>query len=231
MRTYRSASTALALTVAAFGWAQDNPAPSTQLNAPLTNDAFRARVNTFYGPEGLINVPHAYVTQRGRISIGANIARDHSVTGNYGFLDGVSVGGAYYEREGLSEGKFLLNGKIHIVPANFNNFEIGVGMIDALDRLERSFYGVASAEIGVPAQLTDTFNGVRVHAGYGTGVFGDHIIGGAELLFARRLSFIGEYDGKDVNIAARYVRDEGFRMQTGIRNKGIFFTMSYAFDF
>ncbi|MCW5936415.1 MAG: hypothetical protein KIT11_03805 [Fimbriimonadaceae bacterium] len=195
---------------------------------PTGEAALRSRFTTVYGPSGLINVPSAYVTPQGRLMVGVTLGQDRSAVANYGLIPGIEVGGAYYELTGKTEGEVLANGKVNIVPANFRNVEIGVGVIDVADRLDATFYAVASAQIITPPSVEDQFQGVRVHAGYGSGLFREKLIGGAELLLTPRLSVIGEYDGTDGNFALRYLPNDTVRAQIGVRSKRIFFTLATA---
>lgn len=201
-----------------------------QGDAALQNDILRARMNTFYGPAGLITVPYAYVTTSNRVVVGTTFGKDKSVSGNYGIVRSVEVGVSYIEPENL-KGKVFGNAKVHIVPANFKNFELGVGVIDVGDARRRTFYGVVSADWATPEVLEQYAVGIRLHAGAGTGFFREKFIGGAEILMNDRVSLVVEYNGVDTNAAIRYVRDEGFRMQAGLLRKGVFFGMSYAFTF
>jgi len=196
----------------------------------LQNDILRARINTLYGPSGLITVPHAYVAASNRVVIGTTFGKDKSVSGNYGIIRSIEAGVSYVEPESL-KGKVFGNAKVHIVPANFKNFDLGIGVIDVGDARRRTFYGVLSADWATPEVLEQYAVGIRLHAGAGTGFFREKFIGGAEVLLSSRVSFIVEYNGVDTNAAIRYARDEGFRMQAGVLRKGVFFGTSYAFTF
>jgi hypothetical protein len=198
-----------------------------QEEVSLQNDVLRARLNTLYGPSGLITVPYAYVASSNRVVIGTTYGKDKSVSGNYGVFRSVEVGVSYVEPESL-KGKVFGNAKVHIIPANFKNFDLGIGVIDLGDARKRTFYGIVSADWATPEILEKYAVGLRLHAGAGTGVFREKFIGGAEVLMSDRVSLIVEYNGVDTNAAIRYVRDEGFRMQAGILRKGVFFGTSYA---
>lgn len=201
-----------------------------QTDSTLQNDILRARMNTFYGPSGLITVPHAYVAANNRVVVGTTFGKDKSISGNYGIVRSVEVGVSYTEPDNL-KGKVFGNAKVHIIPANFKNFDLGVGVIDVGDARKRTFYGVVSADWATPEILEQYAVGIRLHAGAGNGFFREKFIGGAEILMNDRVSLIVEYNGVDTNAALRYARDEGFRMQAGFLRKGAFFGMSYAFTF
>jgi hypothetical protein len=205
------------------------PAPQeSPADAELRNDALRARISTLYGPAGLIIVPHSYVTTQRRTLVGTYIARDVSASANYGLLRGVDVGAAYVNPDD-GDGEVLANAKVNIVPSNFGRFQLGLGVIDLLDMLDQTFYIMASAEWGMSEAARAKGRVLRLHLGYGTGLFDDSLIGGGEYLLTRRLAVIGEYDGDRVNAALRYIRDEGFRMQIGLASSRLFFSTAYAF--
>lgn len=206
------------------------PPPARQPQS-IQNDILRARVNTLYGPTGLITVPHAYVATQGRITLGTFFAENKSVSANYGLIDSIEVGGAYVDRTGMSN-KSIANGKVNVIPANFKNIEIGVGIIDAIDAINQTFFVVASAELAPTSGMQEReVVGLRVHGGYGSGVFREEFIGGAEILFSYKVSVIGEWDGRQFNAGLRYVRDEALRLQVGILAKRLFFSTTYAFNF
>jgi hypothetical protein len=209
--------------------AQQEGAAQTESEERQTNDILRARVNTTLGPAGLIRVPHAYVATRNRVLLGAHLGHDDSVTGNYGLVRSIDVGASYVETDG-GDDDILLNGKVNIMPGNFKHFELGLGIVDLLDNLDQTFYFMVSWEKVSPDWLTkNRFLGMRLHAGFGSGVYSDNIIGGGEFLLSRRISVIGEFDGSKVNAALRYIPDESLRMQVGLEKNGIFFSTTYGF--
>ena len=186
-----------------------------------------ARMNTLYGPAGLITVPTAYVTRHNDVLTGMTIGKNNSFSGNYGVMQGIEIGAAYLDRQGASN-KTLVNAKVNIIPENFKSFELGIGIIDATDDLDRTYYIVASADWVTPETLRRRVIGTRVHAGYGTGFFDRTLIGGAEFVFNPKLSAVGEYNGDRLNAALRYVSDESFRMQAGFQQSHLFASTSYA---
>jgi len=200
----------------------------TQPASAQENDALRASVTTLFGPTGLITVPNAYAIAHKRGLVGTHFGPDKSVTADYGLINGVEVGTSWQD----SGNDLFFNAKINIVPSNFKGFELGLGVIDIADFQKRTFYGIASAEIGVPsaADINKNFVALRVHGGFGSGLYKEDFIGGLELLFNRKLSIIGEYNGNEVNAGVRYVHDEALRLQAGVQRHGLFFTACYAFN-
>ncbi|MBS1705866.1 MAG: hypothetical protein JST40_08330 [Armatimonadetes bacterium] len=180
---------------------------------------------TFLGPSGLIHVPTAYTVLPGRFRLGANFERDRqSLVGNYGIFRDVEVGGGWIERNGR-DGKAIANAKVRIQPANFRNVDIGIGVADAFDAVTRSVFAIASIDVIPPDVNVEGYRsiGLKLHGGYGTGVYNKHLIGGAELSFTKDLSLIGEYDGDLTNFAVRFSRTSEFSMQAGVANKRLFF--------
>jgi hypothetical protein len=194
----------------------------------LLQDILRARFDTSYGPVGMIVVPTAYVSTKNRVNFGMFIGRQKSANANYGIINGIDIGVSVQDIP-QSTIRGLLNAKVNVIPANLKYFELGIGFIDLFGALKQTFYGVATTEILSHTKVTGEFQGVRLHLGYGNGVFREHVIGGAELLLSQRMSVIGEYDGINFNYALRYVRDAAFRAQVGVGDNNLFIAASYAF--
>lgn len=206
---------------AVSAFAQDDAADKSVL---------RGHMNTLYGPVGLITVPTAYVTSTHTVDFGMDFAKDKSVTGNYGIVSGVDVGAAFIDRDGGS-GRTFGNAKVNIIPANFKGFELGIGVIDVADTWDRTSYAIASADFATPEYLEKHVIGVRLHAGFGNGLFREKLIGGAELVLNKKFAVIGEYNGFDTNIALRYVHDKAFRIQAGVQGHSIFAGTTYGLTF
>ncbi len=192
---------------------------------PGTREGLTAN-STTYGSTGLINVPTAYSLRRGQAVAGASFLRDRSGPYiNYGVADDIEVGLSYMDRRN-GDGRALANGKITFRPANFRNVEVGVGVIDAFDALNQTVYAVASVDL-VPPRVQDDVLGksmaVKVHAGYGSGLYRDKIIGGAELAFNSKFSVVGEWDGVTTNAALRYRASPNVTLQGGIVDNGPYF--------
>ena len=187
--------------------------------------------NTLFGPTGLINVPTAYVTQHGKVQFSTSFGEDiRGPAANYGITPGVEIGGAFIDREGRKN-KGIANAKVNIIPANFDFFEVGVGVIDAADAITRSYYVVGSADFAIPRAVEDRAIGFRLHFGAGTGMFEDEFIFGGELQLDPKFSIIGEYDAKDFNGVLRYSHDRNFRVQGGVQGSELFFGATYLLEF
>jgi hypothetical protein len=188
-------------------------------------------VNTLYGPAGLIIVPTARTAREGQLVFGTTFAEGvRGPSANYGITEGISVGGAFLDRDGADD-KAIANAHIHIIPANFEWFEVGVGVIDAFDAIDQTFYVTGSAFLDVPTELDDEITGLRVHAGVGTGLFQERLFAGAEFIVNNRWSVIGEWDTENFNAALRYAHDQNFTVQAGFRHTNLFLGASYMMRF
>lgn len=187
---------------------------------------------TVWGPTGLIFVPSAYTIKSKDFSFGAALTKDFaSATAGYGIVDDVEIGVAYIDRNG-SQDKAIANAKVHIVPSNFDWFEIGVGIMDAADAIEQTFYAVGSADLVTPDYAAQRGAvGLRVHAGVGTGYFSEKPFAGGELLFDKGFSLVGEWDTKNANFAVRYAHDDEFFVEIGNFASRAMFKMSYHMRF
>ena len=187
---------------------------------------------TTWGPTGLINVPTAYTIGRGQASVGASFSRDRrGPTANYSPYPDIEVGGGYIERDGF-DGKAIANGKVLIRPMNFRNVELGVGVIDAADAINQTFYAIGSFDLVAPDARDDVLGEafrLKVHAGYGTGLFRDKVIGGGELSFSNRVGLVAEWDGVDANASIRYRPNDNVTMQLGVMGKNLFFGVTSVF--
>lgn len=196
---------------------------------PLTN------ANSLYGPTGLIKIPTAYTAGPNEVQFSAAFGRNVRVPSvNYGVSRYIEIGGAFVDREDASN-KAIASAKVTIVPQNFNWFEIGVGIIDPADAIEQTIYFVASADF-TPPDWDVPEEGIRTlalkgHLGAGTGLFAEKVFGGAELLFNRNLSLIGEWDTEDFNAAIRYSPTPYFRFQLGVQGKDIHMAATTSFRF
>jgi hypothetical protein len=188
--------------------------------------------NTIWGTTGLIFIPSAYTVGHKDFSFGAAISEDFSsATVNYGFLKDIEVGVAYLDRS-QEKNKAILNAKIHIVPANFDQFQLGIGVMDMADAVEQTFYVVGSAVLVVPDYVKDKGAiGLQVHAGVGTGYFSEKPFAGAELFFPKGWTLISEWDSKNLNASIRYEHNEEFFIQVGSFSSNAFFKMAYTMRF
>lgn len=187
------------------------------------------RTNSMYGPTGLISIPTAYTVRRNEARVGASFSKnERGPSANYGILDFIEVGGAFIDRDGARD-KAIANAKVTIVPANFRYFELGIGVIDAADAIDQTFYFVASADLVTPRVEAPDGSlpiGFKVHAGAGTGMFRERLFGGGELLFGNRFSVLAEWDTRNVNAALKYTPNDSLSLQLGVRDNSLFFGMT-----
>lgn len=195
-----------------------------------------AKMNTLFGPSGLLVTPTAYVTPHNEIQFSTSFGKDiRGPAANFGILQGVEIGGAFIDRERASN-KAIANAKVNIVPENFQNFVLGIGVVDIADAIERSFYFVASASFtppdwGLPRPVNGRPIALRLHAGVGSGLFQDELFGGGELLIDPRFALIAEWDAKNFNGALRYRHDESFAAQFGFQHTDFFLGATYSLRF
>ena len=211
---------------------------STAPSQPQWREGTRSALSlgsSMYGATGLIDIPTAYTTgdKQGRFSAfyGEGLGAPAL---NYGLFKDVEVGLAYVDRDGADD-KLIANAKITIIPANFKFFEVGVGVMDAADAIDQTIYFVASADLVPPNVDVSEAGGLpvafKVHAGAGTGIFRDKAFFGGELQFGNKFSLLGEWDSADFNVGVRWVPQEQFSIQTGIRRTNLFLSATTNFRF
>ncbi len=189
------------------------------------------RFNTLFGSTGLITVPTSTTTRHGRFQLGTAFGKDtRTVSLNWGIFPSIEVGGVFVDRQN-ADNKVLGTAKVTIIPQNFDWLEIGLGTIDPFDAIERTAYGIASVNVSVPDEAQERVVGLRVHLGYGTGLFRDKVIGGGEIFLGEQFSIVAEYNGVDTNAALRYVHDENLRVQMGAQGKVLYFATTYGLSF
>ncbi len=189
--------------------------------------------NSLFGPTGLIVIPTAYTVEKNMFAVSGSFGKNmRGPAANFGILDFIEIGGAFIDREGASN-KAIANGKVTILPQNFKNFEIGIGVIDALDAIGRTLYVVGSADF-IPPNIDEPIAGTppvgfKVHAGVGSGMFNEELFAGAEVLFGNKFSLIGEWDTSNFNGAVRYSPNEQVRIQFGFMKTDLFFGITGKF--
>ncbi|GIV06756.1 MAG: hypothetical protein KatS3mg016_2331 [Fimbriimonadales bacterium] len=189
------------------------------------------RVNTLFGSTGLITVPTSTTTRFDRFQLGVALGQNvRTVSLNWGVFESVEVGAVVVDLNNL-DNKVIATGKVTITPQNFEWLELGFGTIDPFDAIDKTFYGIASVNVRVPAQAPEQVVGLRLHLGYGTGIYRDKVIGGGEVFLNNQFSVVGEYNGVDSNFALRYVYDNNLRLQLGIQAKVIYFSTTYGLSF
>ncbi|MDM7461438.1 MAG: hypothetical protein P3X24_007300 [bacterium] len=201
----------------------------TQLEPRGENPAIR--VNTLYGATGLITVPTSTTARFDRFQLGIALGQNvRTVSLNWGIFDSIEIGATTVDRNNQNN-KVIATGKVTIIPQNFDWLELGLGTIDPFDAINKTFYGVASANVRVPSRAPDSVVGLRLHLGYGTGLYRDKVIGGGEVFLNNQFSVVGEYNGVDSNFALRYVYDNNLRLQLGTQAKVIYFSTTYGLSF
>lgn len=220
---------------AAITAAMGSGAPSAPIQVREGSRNALTMGSSWFGPTGLITIPTAYVSDSKQARFSAFFGENVSVAAvNYGLVPYVEVGGAFVDRDEASN-KFVANAKVTLVPANFNFFELGVGVIDAADAIDQTIYFVASADVVPPKVEVEEAGGLpvgfKVHVGAGTGMFKEKAFFGGELLFGKKVSVMGEWDTSNFNAGVRWVPAEHFSIQTGFRRTNLFLTATTSFRF
>jgi hypothetical protein len=201
---------------------------------PRTEDTSlvaRSRVNTMFGPTGLIVVPSAAVVGVNNATFGVNFSRDaRGPSINYGITQNVEIGANFFDVDAGPD-RVYANAKLRIVPANLPNIDLAVGLIDIGHTVDQTFYVIASAFLTPGTLIEQEGRALRVHLGYGDGRFNSNIIGGAEAIMTQNWSLLGEWDGRNFNGGARYAHDENFRLQAGFLGTGFFVGATYEMRF
>jgi hypothetical protein len=198
-------------------------------------------MNTTFGPTGLITVPNAYTVRNRELRLGGTWGKEFSgPTGNYGIIDFIEVGGAYVMRR-TRDDKAIAHGKVTLYPSNLEWLTVGIGVIDPFDAIDQTAYFVGSVDLspkavgavkeGAEAASRQVAVGFRAHAGVGTGLFRERLIGGGELIFDNHLAIIGEYDAVNLNMALRYKTKSNVQVQAGLRDKKIFLGLTAPVEF
>jgi hypothetical protein len=198
-----------------------------QVPSAVSDLMLNSNISTLYGPTGLIKVPTAYTVAHEDVEVGMTFGDQFSASGNYGVWKSIEAGLGVLDN-GSDDDSYLVNAKIDLMPSNFKGFELGLGVVDLFDDANQTFYGVGSLTLWTPKKK-QFFSGVRGHVGYGTGFYDDNIIGGAEVFIGSKMAVVGEYDGIDVNFAARYVYSKAVRLELGWADDAIYFSTSSEF--
>lgn len=177
----------------------------------------------FFGATGLLLTPTAYTVGRGGLSAQAYGASDFSSFGaTYGLFQNLEIGATYVDGRRHFDGGFVANAKYLLLRENTVLPAVSVGVIDAFDQLgvDPSWYVVASKDFHRLTPLP-----LRVHFGYGAGVYDNDLFAGAELHLTSptdivpvvhpSFSAIAEYEHRDVNVGLR-ARWRGFGATVGL---------------
>lgn len=189
--------------------------------------------NTIWGNTGLILVPSAFVQPRS--TLGAGISFSDDLTAgyvNFGLLENVEVGGTLLDNRNNSKTDGLINAKFHFTPAGNDRFHLGVGIIDAADVRQQSFYIVASSAITVPDFARDqNAVGLNLHFGAGSGIYEHGVFAGAEVFFPRGLALLAEWDTEDLNFGLRYNFNPSFTGEIGSYSTNPYFKLAFTTQF
>lgn len=184
---------------------------------------------TITGSTGMIYTPTADVLRDGNFSLGYHHIDDaKTYTVGYGLSDAWEISASTFDYDHRSN-DFYLNTKFSLMSENVLRPGIAVGVEDAFDESDRTFYAVASKALPL---------GFRVHAGVGDGRF-DGVFGGIEKTFnplgitgssifpATTLS--AEYDGSKMVYGIRLAIVPGLKAQVAWRGSDTYVGMTFTY--
>jgi hypothetical protein len=187
-------------------------APTMARAEPPARPAGEERVPNLLGATGLLLIPSAYL-QRDRQLSAFVAGTSDSVVG--GVAAGIrnrlelSVVGVDVE-DTLADGSsgVLANAKLSLKKETLTLPAFSAGIIDAFDTLDQhpSWYLVASKYV-IPyfvEGLTGQKLALKLHAGYGGGIYDQEPFAGAELFFRGPIAGMVEYANGEINIGGQY---------------------------
>ena len=176
----------------------------------MMRPAAEARLPGWAAASGLLRMPVAYVQRNGEVTGFA--------AGDRGTMGGMLLGLGQRLELGVAVGdtnvatsRTFASAKLNLLPEALLAPAISVGVLDAFDDSPegRSEYMVMSKNL-IPYFL-DALAGQRnlslkLHAGYGSGLYHSQFFAGAELWGANGIGALGEVVAGRLNLGARYYR-------------------------
>ena len=185
---------------------------------------------TVTGSTGMLYTPTADVLRDGHFSLGYHHLEDgDAYTVGYGMSNAWEISAATIDYNGDHGRDLYLNTKFSLMSENVVRPGIAIGMEDALDEYNRTFYAVASKALPL---------GLRIHAGIGDGRF-DGVFGGIEKTFnplgvtgssifpATTLS--AEYDGKEMIYGLRLAIVPGLKAHAAWRDGDTYVGLTFTY--
>ena len=185
---------------------------------------------TVTGSTGMLYTPTADVLRDGHFSLGYHHLEDgDAYTVGYGMSNAWEISAATVDYNGDHGRDLYLNTKFSLMSENVVRPGIAIGMEDALDEYDRTFYAVASKALPL---------GLRIHAGIGDGRF-DGVFGGIEKTFnplgvtgssifpATTLS--AEYDGKEMIYGLRLAIVPGLKAHAAWRDGDTYVGLTFTY--
>lgn len=197
--------------------------------ATLMASATAAAAPSINGSTGLINTPSADVLREGQFSLGYYNTNEGGVgVFNTNIAPKLEIGVAGFRYDNESN-KNYLNAKFSLLPETIVSPGLAVGIEDAADKTDRSYYAVVSK--GLPL-------GFRIHAGVGNGHY-DGLFAGIEktinpisILTGNSVfpatTLIAEYDGHDMNYGARMSIIPGLKLDAGWRHEKTYVGVTFT---
>jgi hypothetical protein len=168
--------------------------------------AAEARVPGFLGPTGLLQTPSAYVLRNREASAHFGGDADFAAGGVAAGIGGRLEAGVTLREGG---GGAWVNAKANVLPETLLRPALSVGIVDAFDASRASGYVVASKYVipyFVEALTGRTGFAIKLHIGYGGGIYGHDVFAGTELILDNGLSGIAELSGGRANLGVRWLR-------------------------
>ncbi|MFN3650663.1 MAG: hypothetical protein ACK47B_13895 [Armatimonadota bacterium] len=165
----------------------------------------------FLGSTGLILTPTAATVGDQNVGAHAHFTDNFNTYGVLGAWSGVELGVTYFDPDG-GDGDPIVNLKWNFLPETTLSPGVAVGVIDLFDEFDAdpSWYIVASKTF---PQFIPALGGLRLHAGFGGGIYDEEIFAGAELALGTPLDLlpvdrptftaIAEFANSDFNIGVR----------------------------
>lgn len=182
------------------------PAARAQTFFDEVQPAAEARIPGFLGPTGLLETPSAYVLRGGEVAAHLGGDADFAAGGIAAGIGGrLEVGATLREGEGAA----WTSAKWNLVPETLVRPALALGVVDAFDASRRSGYVVASKYLIpylIEALTGQTGIGVKLHVGYGGGIYGHDLFAGTELILPGDLSGLAEIRAGRVHLGVRYLR-------------------------
>jgi hypothetical protein len=185
--------------------------PVVAQTTPTARPPGEARVTNLLGATGLLQIPSAYLLRDRELSVfidgdSGAVSGGAAVGVGHRFEVGLAALGANNDLAGgarrtLADAKLGLFKETLILPA------VSVGVVDAFDRLHKDpgWYVVVSKYL-IPyfvEAVTGHALALKLHLGFGAGIYENDVFAGAELFPVRNLSAMAEYAHGDWNIGGR----------------------------
>jgi hypothetical protein len=181
--------------------------------------ADEARVPSLVGASGLLRVPSAYV-QRGDEVAAFGAWTSHETSGGLlvGLANRLEFGATVRSRE-RGGSQVVGNAKLNLVSEQLFSPAVSIGIADAFGSGSQASSGYVVVSKDIIPYFVEALTGQRrlalkLHMGFGGGLYGHTLFTGAELVGDGGLSGFGEIVRRRVNLGIRYTH-QGFAATVG----------------